>query len=63
MSLFNIRRASVGAKFAILACALAATVVAGFTIAVTHLAGEQIDAQALERMDDDNSAIGTMIRL
>ena len=63
MSLFNIRRASVGAKFAILACALAATVVAGFTIAVTHLAGEQIDAQALERMDDDNRAIGTMIRL
>jgi methyl-accepting chemotaxis protein len=63
MSLFNIRRASVGAKFAILACALAATVVAGFTIAVTHLAGQQIDAQALERMDDDNRAIGTMIRL
>ena len=63
MPLFNIRRASVGAKFAILACALAATVVAGFTIAVTHLAGQQIDAQALERMDDDNRAIGTMIRL
>jgi methyl-accepting chemotaxis protein len=63
MSLFNIRRASVGAKFAILACALAATVVAGFTIAVTHLAGQQIDAQALERMDDDARSIGTMIRL
>jgi methyl-accepting chemotaxis protein len=63
MPLFNIRRASVGAKFAILACALAATVVAGFTIAVTHLAGQQINAQALERMDDDNRAIGTMIRL
>ncbi|CAN7765947.1 Cache 3/Cache 2 fusion domain-containing protein [Caballeronia sp. 15715] len=63
MPLFNIRRASVGAKFAILACALAATVVAGFTIAVTHLAGQQIDAQALERMDDDSRAIGTMIRL
>ncbi|QIE27428.1 Cache 3/Cache 2 fusion domain protein (plasmid) [Caballeronia sp. SBC1] len=63
MPLFNIRRASVGAKFAILACTLAATVVAGFTIAVTHLAGEQIDAQALERMDDDGRAIGTMIRL
>jgi methyl-accepting chemotaxis protein len=63
MPLFNIRRASVGAKFAILACALAATVVAGFTIAVTHLAGQQINAQALERMDDDSRAIGTMIRL
>ena len=63
MSLFNIRRASVGAKFAILACALVTTVVAGFTIAVTHLAGQQIDAQALERMDDDGRAIGTMIRL
>jgi methyl-accepting chemotaxis protein len=63
MSLFNIRRASVGAKFAILACALAATVVAGFTIAVTHLAGQQIDAQALERINDDDRAIDTMIRL
>jgi methyl-accepting chemotaxis protein len=63
MPLLNIRRASVGAKFAILACALAATVVAGFTIAVTHLAGQQINAQALERMDDDSRAIGTMIRL
>ena len=63
MPLFNIRRASVGAKFAILACVLAATVVAGFTISVTHLAGQQIDAQALERMDDDSRAIGTMIRL
>jgi methyl-accepting chemotaxis protein-2 (aspartate sensor receptor) len=63
MSIFNIRRANVGAKFAILACVLAATVVAGFTIAVTHLAGQQIDAQALERMDDDGRAIGTMIRL
>jgi methyl-accepting chemotaxis protein len=63
MSKFSIRRASVGSKFALLACALAATVVAGFTIAVTHSAGQQIDAQALERMDDDNRAIGTMIRL
>jgi methyl-accepting chemotaxis protein len=63
MPLLNIRRASVGAKFAVLACALAATVVAGFTIAVTHLAGQQINAQALERMDDDSRAIGTMIRL
>ena len=63
MTLFNIRRTSVGAKFAILACVLAASVVASFTIAVTHLAGQQIDAQALERMDDDGRAIGTMIRL
>jgi methyl-accepting chemotaxis protein-2 (aspartate sensor receptor) len=63
MSIFSIRRASVGAKFALLACALAAAVVAGFTIAVTQSAGQQIDAQALERMDDDNRAIGTMIRL
>ena len=63
MSKFNLRRASVGAKFALLACALAATVVASFTIAVTHSAGQQIDAQALERMDDDTRAVGTMIRL
>ncbi|WP_375508313.1 Cache 3/Cache 2 fusion domain-containing protein [uncultured Caballeronia sp.] len=63
MSKFNLRRASAGAKFAVLACVLAAMVVAGFTIAVTHSAGEEIDAQALGRMDDDNRAIGTMIRL
>ncbi|WP_213776156.1 methyl-accepting chemotaxis protein [Caballeronia sp. dw_276] len=63
MSKFNLRRASVGAKFAALACALAAVVVAGFTIAVTHSAGQEIDAQALARMDDDNRAISTMIHL
>ena len=63
MSKFNLRRASAGAKFAVLACVLAAMVVAGFTIVVTHSAGEEINAQALDRMDDDNRAIGTMIRL
>jgi methyl-accepting chemotaxis protein len=63
MSKFNLRRASAGAKFAVIACVLAALVVAGFTIAVTHSAGQEIDAQALARMDDDNRAIGTMIHL
>jgi methyl-accepting chemotaxis protein-2 (aspartate sensor receptor) len=63
MSKFTVRRMSVGAKFAILACALAAGIVASFTIAVTYYAGQQVEHQALERIDDNNRAIGTMIAL
>jgi methyl-accepting chemotaxis protein len=63
MSRINIRRMSVGAKLAILACALAAGIVASFTVAVTYFAGQQVEHQALDRIDNDNRAIGTMIAL
>ena len=54
---------NVGTKFAVLACVLAAIVVASFTLAVTRSAGEQIDAHALARVENDNRAIVTMIGL
>ncbi|KDR36876.1 methyl-accepting chemotaxis protein [Caballeronia grimmiae] len=63
MPLINLARASVGTKFAALACALAAVVVAAFTLAVTRSAGEQIDAHALARVESQNRSIATMIGL
>jgi methyl-accepting chemotaxis protein len=56
-------RLNVGTKFAALACALAAIVVAAFTLAVTRSAGEQVDAHALARVESENRSIGTMIGL
>ncbi len=56
-------RLNVGTKFAVLACALAAIVVASFMLAVTHSAGEQVDAHALARIESENRSIGTMIAL
>ncbi|WP_250474555.1 methyl-accepting chemotaxis protein [Caballeronia sp. GAFFF1] len=52
-----------GTQFAVLACTLAAIVVACFTLAVTRSAGEQVDAHALARVESDNRSIVTMIRL
>jgi methyl-accepting chemotaxis protein len=63
MPQFNVRRVSAGVRFAILACALAAVIVAGFTVAVTYFAGRQVESQALARIDDNNRAIGATISL
>ncbi|CDY75063.1 Methyl-accepting chemotaxis protein I (serine chemoreceptor protein) [Caballeronia glathei] len=63
MPTLSLRRANVGTKFAVLACALAALIVASFTIAVTRSAGEQVDAHALARVESDNRSIATMIGL
>jgi methyl-accepting chemotaxis protein len=59
----RLARLNVGTKFAVLACALSAVVVASFTLAVTHSAGEQVDAHALARVESQNRSIGTMIGL
>lgn len=59
----SLARTNVGAKFAAFACALAAIVVAGFTVAVTRSAGDQINAHAMARVESDNRSIGTMIGL
>ncbi|WP_244817337.1 methyl-accepting chemotaxis protein [Caballeronia sp. Lep1P3] len=59
----RLARTNVGTKFAVIACALAAIVVASFTLAVTHTAGEQVSAHALARVESDNRAIVTMIGL
>ncbi|WP_250535853.1 methyl-accepting chemotaxis protein [Caballeronia sp. AZ10_KS36] len=59
----RLARMNAGTKFAVLACTLAAIVVASFTLAVTRSAGEQVDAHALARVESDNRSIVTMIRL
>ncbi|WP_250455719.1 methyl-accepting chemotaxis protein [Caballeronia sp. ATUFL_M2_KS44] len=59
----SLARTNVGAKFAAIACALAAIVVASFTLAVTRSAGDQIDAHAIARVESDNRSIVTMIGL
>jgi methyl-accepting chemotaxis protein len=59
----RLARLNAGTKFAIVACALAALVVASFTLAVTHSAGEQVDSHALARVDSQNRSIATMIGL
>ncbi|WP_250516778.1 methyl-accepting chemotaxis protein [Caballeronia sp. INDeC2] len=59
----TLARMNVGTKFAVLACALTAVVVAFFTIAVTRSAGEQIDEHALVRVESENRSIATMIGL
>lgn len=63
MPFHKIRRANVGAKFAILACALAAVIIAGFTIAVTRSAGEQVREHAMARVESQERSIATMIGL
>jgi methyl-accepting chemotaxis protein-2 (aspartate sensor receptor) len=59
----RLARMNAGTQFAVLACTLAAIVVACFTLAVTRSAGEQVDAHALARVESDNRSIVTMIRL
>ncbi|SAL54226.1 methyl-accepting chemotaxis sensory transducer [Caballeronia humi] len=63
MPFHKIRRANVGAKFAILACALAAVIIASFTIAVTRSAGEQVREHAMARVESQERSIATMIGL
>ncbi|MGI4861731.1 MAG: methyl-accepting chemotaxis protein [Janthinobacterium lividum] len=61
MIFLNVRQMRVGTRFAVLACVVAAAIVATFTIAVTHAAGEQVDAQAMSRIDHDDRAIAAMV--
>ncbi|MGI4860180.1 MAG: methyl-accepting chemotaxis protein [Janthinobacterium lividum] len=57
----NFRQMRVGTRFAALACVVAAVIVATFTITVTHAAGEQVDAQAMSRIEHDDRAIAAMV--
>jgi methyl-accepting chemotaxis protein len=59
----RLARLNIGTQFAVFACALAALVVAAFTLAVTRSAGEQIDSHALARVESENRSIATMIAL
>jgi methyl-accepting chemotaxis protein-2 (aspartate sensor receptor) len=59
----SLRRASVGARLAMLSCALVALIFAAFTWAVTRSAGEQINEQVLTRIAEKDRSIAETISL
>ncbi|MFC0695656.1 methyl-accepting chemotaxis protein [Paraburkholderia humisilvae] len=63
MELLTLRRASVGARLAMLSCALVALIFAAFTWAVTRAAGEQINEQVLTRIAEKDRSIADTISL
>ncbi|REE23296.1 MULTISPECIES: methyl-accepting chemotaxis protein [unclassified Paraburkholderia] len=63
MEFLSLRRASVGARLAILSCMLVALIFAAFTWALTRTAGQQISDQVLERIADKDRSIAAMIKL
>jgi methyl-accepting chemotaxis protein len=50
MELLSLRRASVGARLAMLSCTLVALIFAAFAWALTRSAGEQVSEQVLARI-------------
>jgi methyl-accepting chemotaxis protein len=63
MEIFSLRRASVGARLAMLSCALVALIFAAFTWALTRSAGEQVSEQVLARIAEKDRSIAAMIAL
>ncbi|MBN3767226.1 methyl-accepting chemotaxis protein [Burkholderia sp. Ac-20365] len=63
MDILSLRRASVGARLAMLSCALVAAIFAAFTFAVTRTAGAQISDQVLARITEKDRSIAAMISL
>lgn len=63
MEFLSLRRASVGARLAVLSCALVALIFAAFTWALTRSAGQQVSEQVLQRIADKDRSIAAMIRL
>ena len=63
MDILSLRRASVGARLAMLSCALVAVIFAAFTFAVTRTAGTLISDQVLSRMTEKDRSIAAMISL
>jgi methyl-accepting chemotaxis protein-2 (aspartate sensor receptor) len=59
----NMRRLSVGARLAMLSCALVASIFAVFTWAVTRSASAQINEQVLTRIADKDHSIADTIAL
>jgi methyl-accepting chemotaxis protein len=57
------RRASVGARLAVLSCVLVALLFAAFTWALTRAAGVQVRDQVRERMEEKDRSIAAMITL
>jgi methyl-accepting chemotaxis protein len=63
MEFLSLRRASVGARLAVLSCVLVAFIFAAFTWALTRTAGKQVSDQVLERIADKDRSIAAMITL
>jgi methyl-accepting chemotaxis protein len=63
MNILSLRRASVGARLAMLSCVLVAVIFAAFTWAVTHSAGTQISEQVLSSIAEKDHAIARTISL
>jgi methyl-accepting chemotaxis protein len=63
MEFLSLRRLSVGARLAMLSCALVASIFAVFTWAVTRSAGAQINEQVLTRIADKDRSIADTIAL
>src|ERR1700744_3378836 len=63
MEIFSLRRASVGARLAMLSCTLVALIFAAFTWALTRSAGEQVSEQVLARIAEKDRSIAAMIAL
>ncbi|XUW91516.1 Cache 3/Cache 2 fusion domain-containing protein [Burkholderia sp. M6-3] len=63
MEFLSLRRASVGARLAVLSCVLVALIFASFTWALTRSAGTQVSDQVLERIAEKDRSIAAMITL
>jgi methyl-accepting chemotaxis protein-2 (aspartate sensor receptor) len=63
MNILFLRPSSVGARLAMLSCALVAVIFAAFTGAVTHSAGTQVSAQVLSRVTEKDRSLAAMIAL
>ena len=63
MDFLFLRRASVGARLAVLSCVLVALLFAAFTWALTRAAGTQVRDQVLERIAEKDRSIAAMITL
>jgi methyl-accepting chemotaxis protein len=63
MNSFALRNTSLGVKLALMSCLLFALVFAGFTLALTRSAGQQVTDEALTRVRSDDRAIARLIAL
>ncbi|CAB3649571.1 hypothetical protein LMG22037_00906 [Paraburkholderia phenoliruptrix] len=63
MEFLSLRRASVGARLAVLSCVLVALIFASFTWALTRSAGKQVSDQVFECIAEKDRSIAAMITL
>ena len=63
MDFLFLRRASVGARLAVLSCLLVTLIFATFTWALTRSAGQQVRDQVLDRIAEKDRSIAAMIAL